>query len=201
MPDRNLQPLLHDLISTVRAPTSVLCEPSGQIRAVGVQGMFHADVRVLSRAELSLDGRSVEPVANSPVGVGATAFVGLARWLGDPGPDPTVRVTRLRRLVQDGLDETITVTSTAAAPVSTVVSLEVDADLAPIAAVKAGRASTDVTRDGLTWSSTGGVTVTVSSDSGAEGDSPELRWSVTVEPRSSVSVTWRLRVCDPAALV
>ncbi|HEV7707988.1 MAG TPA: glycogen debranching N-terminal domain-containing protein, partial [Asanoa sp.] len=199
MPDRNLQPLLHDLISTVRAPASVLCEPSGQIRAVGVQGMFHADVRVLSRAELSLDDRTVEPVANSPVGVGATAFVGLARWLGDPGPDPTVRVTRLRRLVPDGLDETITVTSTAAEPVSTVVSLAVDADLAPIAAVKAGRAAADVTRDGLTWSSPDGVTATVSGDD--TDDPARLRWSITVEPRSSVSVTWRLRVSDPAALV
>ncbi|MEV4622906.1 glycogen debranching N-terminal domain-containing protein [Asanoa sp. NPDC049573] len=198
MPDRNLQPLLHDLISTVRAPASVLCEPSGQIRAVGVQGMFYADVRVLSRAELSLDGRSVEPVANSPVGVGATAFVGLARWLGDPGPDPTVRVTRLRRLVHDGLDETITVTSTAATTVSTVVSLDLDADLVPIAAVKAGHAAAAVTRDGLTWSSAGGVTVTVTGD---DTDGDALRWSVTVEPRSSVSVTWRLRVSDPAALV
>jgi glycogen debranching enzyme len=199
VPDRNLQPLLHDLISTVRAPASVLCEPSGQIRAVGVQGMFHADVRVLSRAELTLDDRTVEPVANSPVGVGATAFVGLARWLGDPGPDPTVRVTRLRRLVPDGLDETITVTSTAAESVSTVVSLAVDADLAPIAAVKAGRAAADVTRDGLTWSSPDGVTATVSGDD--TDDPARLRWSITVEPRSSVSVTWRLRVSDPAALV
>ncbi|MEV4532273.1 glycogen debranching N-terminal domain-containing protein [Asanoa sp. NPDC049518] len=202
MPDRNLQPLLHDLISTVRAPASVLCEPSGQIRAVGVQGMFHADVRVLSRAELLLDGRSVEPVANSPLGPGATAFVGLARWLGDDGPDPTVRVTRERRLVPTGLDETITVTSTAAAPVSTSASLALDADLAPISPVKSGRAVVDpaVVRSGLTWSA-GDVSVTVTAPGAVVDDDGTVRWSLTVAPRTSVSVSWQLRVSDPAALV
>ncbi|GIF50058.1 glycogen debranching enzyme [Asanoa ferruginea] len=201
MPDRNLQPLLHDLISTVRAPASVLCEPSGQIRAVGVQGMFHADVRVLSRAELSLDGRSVVPVANSPIGVGATAFVGLARWLGDPGPDPTVRVTRTRRLVPEGLDETITVTSTAAEPVSTVVSLAVDADLAPISPVKAGKtAAVDVRRSGLTWSA-GDLSVAVTASADATVHDDTVSWAVTVAPHTSVAVSWQLRVTDPAALV
>jgi len=202
VPDRNLQPLLHDLISTVRAPASVLCEPSGQIRAVGVQGMFHADVRVLNRAELLLDGRSVESVANSPLGPGATAFVGLARWLGDPGPDPTVRVTRERRLVPAGLDETITVTSTAAEAVSTEVSLVVDADLAPISPVKAGRAAatSGVVRSGLTWSA-GGVSVTVTAPGAAVDADGTLRWPVTVAPRTSVTMSWQLRVADPAALV
>ncbi|MEV0718310.1 glycogen debranching N-terminal domain-containing protein [Asanoa sp. NPDC050611] len=200
MPDRNLQPLLHDLVSTVRAPASVLCEPSGQIRAVGVQGMFHADVRVLSRAELLLDGRSVESVATSPLGPGATAFVGLARWLGDPGPDPTVRVTRERRLVPSGLDETVTVTSTAASPISTDLTLALDADLAPISPVKSGRAvSNRATRSGLRWSA-GDVSVTVTAD-GATADDDTLRWSLTVPPRSSVTVSWRLRVADPVALV
>jgi glycogen debranching enzyme len=199
VPHRNLQPLLHDLISTVRAPASVLCEPSGQIRAVGVQGMFHADVRVLSRAELTLDGRTVESVATSPLGPGATAFVGLARWLGDPGPDPTVRVTRVRRLVSSGLDETITLTSTASDPVTTVVALAVDCDLAPIATVKAGRAGAhQVSRSGLTWSS-GGTSVSVTGDAEVAGDG--LRWSVTIAPRSSVTLDWRVRVSDPAALV
>jgi glycogen debranching enzyme len=202
VPDRNLQPLLHDLVSTVRAPASVLCEPSGQIRAVGVQGMFHADVRVLSRAELLLDGRSVDSVATSPLGPGATAFVGLARWLGDTGPDATVRVTRERRLVPAGLDETITITSTAAAPVSTEVSLALDADLAPLAPVKAGRGSTPagLVRSGLTWAA-GDLSVTVTAPGATTGDDGTLRWPVTVAPRTSVSVSWHLRVSDPAALV
>ncbi|GIF77620.1 amylo-alpha-1,6-glucosidase [Asanoa siamensis] len=200
MPDRNLQPLLHDLISTVRAPASVLSEPSGQIRAVGVQGMFHADVRVLSRAELSLDGRSVESVATSPLGPGATAFVGLARWLGDSGPDPTVRVTRERRLVPTGLDETITVTSTAAQPVTTELSLALDADLAPISPVKSGRAvERRAERSGLRWAA-GDVSVTVTADGATHDDDGTLRWPVTVPPRSSVTVSWRLRVSDAAAL-
>ncbi|GAA1854521.1 glycogen debranching N-terminal domain-containing protein [Asanoa iriomotensis] len=167
-----------------------------------MQGMFHADVRVLSRAELLLDGRSVESVATSPLGPGATAFVGLARWLGDPGPDPTVRVTRERRLMPAGLDETITITSTAAEPVTTEVALALDADLAPIAPVKAGRAvdAAGVTRSGLTWSA-GDLSVAVTASFGATVQDATLRWPVTVAPRTSVTVSWQLRVDDQAALV
>ncbi|WP_143162586.1 glycogen debranching N-terminal domain-containing protein, partial [Couchioplanes caeruleus] len=45
-----MQPLLHDLVVTVAAPLSALSGTDGQIRAAGVQGAFHADVRVLSEA-------------------------------------------------------------------------------------------------------------------------------------------------------
>ena len=47
-----LQPLLHDLVATVHGTTSALSGGDGQIRASGVQGVFHADSRVLSEALL-----------------------------------------------------------------------------------------------------------------------------------------------------
>ena len=55
MTNRYLQPLLHDLVGVVLAPTSTLSGQDGQIRPAGVQGVFHADARVLSRAELLVD--------------------------------------------------------------------------------------------------------------------------------------------------
>ena len=54
-PERRLQPLLHDLAPTVLAPTCALGGPDGQLRAAGVQGVFHADTRVLSQALLRVD--------------------------------------------------------------------------------------------------------------------------------------------------
>ena len=102
-------PLLHDLVSTVRAPGSALSGPDGQIRPVGVQGVFHADVRVLTGRVLRVDDREPDAVGARPGGPGVTSFVALARWLGDRGPDPTVRVTATRRMAPAGLEETVTV--------------------------------------------------------------------------------------------
>jgi len=51
-----VQPLLHDLVVAVAAPTAALSGADGQIRAVGVQDVFHADVRVLAEAVRSGDG-------------------------------------------------------------------------------------------------------------------------------------------------
>jgi hypothetical protein len=94
-----LQPLLHDLVATVAAPTTALAGPDGQIRAAGVQGAFHADARVLSEAVLRLDGRETEPIGHANAGAGTTHFVSLARWLGGPGPDPSVQIERTRPAV------------------------------------------------------------------------------------------------------
>ena len=60
MTERHLQPLLHELVGVVLAPTSALGDTAGQIRPLGVQGVFHADARVLSRAELRVDDREPE---------------------------------------------------------------------------------------------------------------------------------------------
>ncbi|MEH1013803.1 glycogen debranching N-terminal domain-containing protein [Micromonospora sp. CPCC 206060] len=169
MTDRALQPLLHDLVSVVRAPTSALSDAAGQIRPAGVQGVFHADNRVLSRAELRVDGREPEAVAAAPDGPHAARFVGLVRWLGDPSPDPTVRIERLRRLTPRGIDEELHLVSTAAVPVRATVTLDLDCDLAPIEVVKSGSpappAPVPVSRSGgFRWAADG-TTVTVTAES------------------------------------
>ena len=53
------QPFLHELVACVRAPTCVLSGADGQIRHLGAQGMFHADVRHLAELVVAVDG--VEP--------------------------------------------------------------------------------------------------------------------------------------------
>ncbi len=135
---RRLQPLLHDLVPTVAAPTSTLSGQDGQIRPAGVQGVFHADLRALSQAVLLLDGQEPEPVTHGHTGPGCARFTGLARWLGDSGADPTVRVDRIRRTEPGLLAEEIEIVSTAAVPVRTRVTLELACDASPIDVVKRG---------------------------------------------------------------
>ncbi|WP_308120735.1 glycogen debranching N-terminal domain-containing protein [Paractinoplanes bogorensis] len=168
---------------TLAAPTSALSGPDGQIRAAGVQGVFHADRRVLSLAVLHLDGREPEPIGHAQAGPGATRFVSLARWLGNPGPDPTVRVDRLRRVRPGGLDETITLSSTASSPVTASFMLSTASDLAPIDAVKSGS---------VDFSDKSDFPVRITGD---------LHRTVTIPPGGSVVLQWSLDVDDPHAVM
>ncbi|MBI4940713.1 MAG: hypothetical protein HY830_08200, partial [Actinobacteria bacterium] len=66
MPPR--QPLLHDLEVTLAAPTVVLAAPDGDLDAsapgAGVQGVFHADMRVVSLLRVTVapvPARAAEP--------------------------------------------------------------------------------------------------------------------------------------------
>jgi glycogen debranching enzyme len=200
-----LQPLLHDLVVTLAAPTTAVAGPDGQIRAAGVQGAYHADVRVLSEAVLRLDGRETEPIGHANTGAGTTQFVSLARWLGNPGPDPTLRVERTRTVTPGRIDEHITLASDASAPVSTTVTVDLAADLAPIEAVKTGTPATPVAArraaDGiLTWERDD-ITVTVTAEHADTTDTGRLSWAVTLGPGAGTTLTFTVRATDPAAVV
>ncbi|HEY1616141.1 MAG TPA: glycogen debranching N-terminal domain-containing protein [Streptosporangiaceae bacterium] len=132
------QPWLHDLVTALRAPTAALSERSGQIRSVGAQGVLHADARVLSVAVLAIGGAEPVPVSSGLLDAGRALFIGIARELGDPGPDPTVRVERERTVTAGHLRERITVSSAAAAAIDTEVTLRLSADLASISEIKSG---------------------------------------------------------------
>ncbi|WP_406315601.1 amylo-alpha-1,6-glucosidase [Streptosporangium sp. NBC_01639] len=210
LPAHRLQPLLHDLVSAVMAPTTALSGDDGQIRPIGVQGLFHADSRALSQARLEVDGREPETVGHAPQGPGGARFVALARWLGDPSADPTVRINRVRQVVPGGMSEHIEVVSTASLPVITTVTVDLGCDFAPIEVVKSGGETRPAVAaygapGELSWSS-GGIRVTVTgTDARAEtlesAHAARLCWSVTLEPRSRVTLRWDVAVHDQEAVV
>ncbi|MFJ2033080.1 glycogen debranching N-terminal domain-containing protein [Streptosporangium sp. NPDC087985] len=205
-----LQPLLHDLVSAVMAPTTALSSDDGQIRPAGVQGLFHADSRALSQARLEIDGREPEAVGYAPQGAGGARFAALARWLGDPSPDPTVRIHRIRQVVPGGMNEHIEIVSTSSRPVTATVTIDLSCDFAPIEVVKSGGDTTPAVAAGgapgeLSWSS-GGIRVTVTgTDARAETAGSErtarLHWPVALEPRGRVTLRWDVAVHDPEAVV
>ncbi|HUR01977.1 MAG TPA: glycogen debranching N-terminal domain-containing protein, partial [Nonomuraea sp.] len=133
-----LQPLLHDLVSTVLAPTTALSGTDGQIRAAGAQGLFHADARALSQVMLAVDGWEPEAVGHAAQAAGRTRFVSLVRRLGDPIADPTVRVDRTREVAPGRMAELIEIASTATRPVTATVTVDLSCDFAPIELVKSG---------------------------------------------------------------
>ncbi|SEH02083.1 N-terminal domain of (some) glycogen debranching enzymes [Nonomuraea solani] len=204
-----LQPLLHDLVSTVMAPASALSGADGQIRQSGVQGLFRADRRVLSLARLLIDEHEPEAAGHAAAGAGRSRFVSLARRLGDRGTaDPTVRVTRVRELTPYGMEESVEIVSTASVPVNATVTIELACDFAPIEAVKSGRATgvavaADPSGEGrLSWRSERiRVTVTAPGAQVLTGKSPRLSWEIALPPRGRTTLTWALAVDDPAAVV
>ncbi|MQA79765.1 MAG: amylo-alpha-1,6-glucosidase [Streptosporangiales bacterium] len=188
------QPFLHDLSVSLRAPTVVLSGRDGQVRRGGVQGAFHADIRVLAYARVLVGGCEPDPLVVHDGGPGEVTYVGIVRDLGDSGGDPTVRLTRRRTIEADGLTEEIELSSTAAVAVATEVRLAVATDLAAMAVVRGGGAAPDVAPDvlpdGFGW---------------AAGDDDAVRVELTGEGAAvdagEVVLRWRLRVADPGRVV
>jgi hypothetical protein len=176
-----VQPLLHDLVAAVAAPSGLLCGRDGQIREAGVQGLFHADRRVLSRAVLRVDGHEPESIGYAPAGPGSAVFVGLLRHVGGPG----LRVDRVRRLMPYGMNEEIRIVSSHDTTVKATVTVDAAGDDAPVELVRAGAAAPDASA----WPD--GVTVTPA----------RLSWPVTLAPGESVTLRWRLDLAHRPAVV
>jgi glycogen debranching enzyme len=197
MTDR--QPLLHDLAVTLHAPTVCLSGADGQIRDTGTQGVLTADVRVLGRAVVTVDGSEPEPVAHGVDGASREHFVGLLRDLGDPGPDPTVWLRRDRTVRADGIDEEFTLVNRSDRAVAVELAVVVGADLAAVETIKSGGSGTPVHTDGTGWSGPG-VRVAVDAP-GSSTDGARLSWHVVVAGRSAGSRGYSLTVHDEGAVV
>jgi glycogen debranching enzyme len=205
-----LQPLLHDLVSTVLAPTTALSGTDGQIMAAGVQGLFHADARALSQVKLAVDGREPEAVGHAAQAAGRTRFVSLLRWLGDPIADPTVRVDRTREVTPGRMAELIEIASTATRPVTATVTLDLSCDFASIELVKAGGSASPATvtpassAEGacLEWRS-GRIRVRATAENATAEPRPEgrFRWEIALAPGERVTLRWAVVIDDPEAVV
>ncbi|GAB3242683.1 glycogen debranching N-terminal domain-containing protein [Kineosporia babensis] len=134
-----VQPWLHDLVTTLCAPTTALCEPSGQIRGLGAQGVSHCDIRVLSRALLRVDGEEPTLVGGGAVSAGVARFVSVSR-----ATDDAARIARTRTVRAGWVEEEITLSSVAEKPISLLVTLELATDLARVEAFRSGRPTQDI---------------------------------------------------------
>ena len=207
MADVARQPALHDLVTCLAGPTAVLSGPDGQVRARGAHGAYVADVRVISRAEVAVDGSEPEPVAAVPAGPAGAEFVSMVRTLGDDIADPTVWVRRSRIATPTGCAETITLVNVTTGPVSTTIDVALSGDLADIETVKVGAAGVPApfhaaARGFLLRGAGLAAHITADgADASVTADGGLLRWHVTAPARGRASVGWSVRVDDPDAVV
>lgn len=143
------QPALHDLDCLVRAQCCALSDPSGQILASGVQGVFVGDRRALSTLTVVADGEQPTPLSATKLGSDAMEYVSALRQFDDTHSGPEVLLRRSRIVRPDGITEHLTVESYASRDIDLTLHLEVNTDLADIAEVKAGVIPEPATRNVL----------------------------------------------------
>ncbi len=179
----------------------------GQIRPVGAQGIFVADLRALAEAIVRFDDAEADAIATSPAGPGGAEFVSVIRSLGDPSPDPSVWLRRRRTADVAGMLESLTLVNRSASEVRTLVSLRLASDLLEMDRVKAGRRGTptppELTASGVRFG-TERLTVEIACPAARidlDGSGVAAEWPLVVGPRSEVTVTWSLAVRDRDAVV
>ena len=205
-----LQPLLHELTTCVSAPTIALSAGDGQIRATGAQGLFSADIRVLSRAELTVQDRLLEPIGSALIGADTAEFLAVLRSV-QRNPDPQVWLRRRRRARPDGLDEQLHLVNHCAEDIDVVFELAVAADLLDMETVKGGRSGPGAAGSRPVRVAAGSllfaapqVSATITCpgadiEIGARG--AVLRWRVLAPARTTATVNWSLDVVDTGAVV
>jgi glycogen debranching enzyme len=171
--------------------------PTGDVVPGTSQGLFVRDTRVLSRWELRLDGEAPRPLAVSSPDAYTARFV--LRGRPEPGlADSTLLVVR-DRTVDDGLQETLTLTNLAAEPADLTIAIHVGADFADLFAVKDGRPV-----DAAAGAEVGTGTLVLSSVDGSRGlelraggeplvTSGSLVWRTVIAARSSWTATVLMR--------
>ncbi|HEY9372241.1 glycogen debranching N-terminal domain-containing protein [Streptomyces sp.] len=190
-------PALHSALVGVALPWLVFSAEHGQLTGDGLDGVYHAGRRLLSRCVLRVYGREPVAVQGRLAAADQARFVGVLRTPGDSGPDPGLTVERTRGA--DGT-ERITLRSAAGRPLRLPVELALGTDLADLGAVAAGRPgpelSAGVHAAGLRWSGPDGRYATVTADPppmDALAVAGLLRWDLELAPGASRTIELRVR--------
>jgi glycogen debranching enzyme len=178
---QSAQPAVHEHITCVAAPAIWLSPPSGQV-AGGVDGLYVAERRVLSRLVVTVNGREPEPVEARPHGANGARFTASAGALS---------VERVRVAAPDGGTERITLRNTGDVPAAAALRIAAAGDLASISAVRSGGDPGLPERpleDGTEWAGPDGHRVRLDGRTSAD---------VTLAPGESFTTAVTVRATPP----
>jgi glycogen debranching enzyme len=203
------QPLLHQSVIALRAPTQAWSAPDGSMGTGAIDGVFLGDTRVLSGLSLTVDGRPGEHLATTTIDASTVRFDALLRALDDPATaDPDVRMRLTRTVRPDGVAHRVELTSRRLIGLTTAVRVDLAADLTGMTAIKSGVAgnASAVPRaraDGAEWGD--GTVAAALSAPGAEvsldGSRIRLDWTVSVPAGGTAVVEFDLNATDASAVV
>lgn len=219
------QPLLHDSVVALSAPTQVWSAADGRMHAP-IHGVYHSETRVLRGLELTVDGEPLEPIAHGARSATQVSFSGLARGVDDGSADPRVRVDIVRTAEPGVVSDALVLSTALAEPLTVTLRIVLTPDFQELPVVKSGRGGGGdaffVEESGLSDADTGGDGVrlvggTVTAElsalpavgpvsapamdmDDATGDI-HLAWTLALPPRGSAELGWRIEMRDTAAVV
>lgn len=178
----------HGLVTLVEGGTFCVGGRSGDIHPGRSEGLFFLDTRLLSRLELLVDGRSIEPLSIQVEDPFSAVHIGRAKPIRGEADDP-VAVTR-RRYVGRGMRDDLEIHNYGISASEHEVSIRTDADFANLFAVKAGLADPGLKRtvtldDGMLQFAAG---------SGEDAQRVWVRFDPEPDTAEDGTVTWRIQL-------
>ncbi|MEU9417541.1 glycogen debranching N-terminal domain-containing protein [Streptomyces sp. NPDC048272] len=187
-------PPVHGAVICLAAPCLAISPEHGQLTGRGIDGVYRAGLRLLSRCVLRVGGRDPVAVQGRSLGADRAAFTATVRTGAESSPDPDIGVERVRHA--DGT-ERITLRSYASRSLRLPVELALGTDLAELAAIAAGRAGPElpaaVHAAGLRWS-TGDTQAVVTAEPAPDdalASSGLLRWQLELGPGEARTIELR----------
>lgn len=214
------QPFLHRTSHLFAGVTQAWSGLDGQVRAeTGFAGFFHSDVRVLSRAVLTVAGEEPELLACEQVASGQARFTYAVRSIDtDEIADPLVQLVRTRTVRAGTVEEELTVSSQSRFVSRGRLVVELACDLAGMDASKAGAGAAravapthDVvgrwvwadaaTTSALHHSAELRTEVGPADGPASDDDAVRLVWDLDLPPGETRTATWRIEAHDTRAVV
>jgi glycogen debranching enzyme len=223
-----LQPLLHDAVVVLAAPTQAWSAADG-VMSAGIHGLYHCDTRVFRSVALSVDGTAPEHLSAATTNASSVTFTSLARTIDDSSADPRVRVDATRTVRDGVMRESIVLCSALTYSISTTVVVDLYADFAPMQTVKAGMSvaearvaataapgTAEVIEDApVTIELTGTECCTLRQgaveavvealgaafDAAVQAGRVSLTWEITIPAKGQVTLGWSANLSDSAAVV
>jgi glycogen debranching enzyme-like protein/mannosylglycerate hydrolase MGH1-like protein len=206
------QPYVHDLATVFAAPTQVLSRPDGEIAAPAgepsAQGVIHADVRVLNRATVTIDGQPGEHLATT-LDAAEARFTSVLRHVGvglSTSSDPQVRLDRLRKVGPGLLTETLTLSSVLPVDLEVLAAVELASDARSMAAIRVGtpmlprQFEAEPSGDELSWW-LGDILATILApgaklELAADGCLLTVSWLATLPAGGQLALSWQVAITD-----
>jgi glycogen debranching enzyme len=209
------QPFLHDLITVLAAPTQLLSQRTGEIATSAdrptVQGVIHADVRVLSGLTVKVNGESAEHLATLSDG-NRVQFTFVLPNIGVDvvAADPQLRLDWFRLVEPGQLTETLMISSQLPRAVEVDIDVELSADFARLELIKVGQSTNPKpipvpAEDQLAWVEED-IAVSLAAEGATFQPSEDrsrliLQWHLAVPAHGEVSVQWQLNMRDTRSVV
>lgn len=213
------QPLLHDSVVALAAPTQAWSAADGRMHAP-IHGIYHSETRVIRGLDLTVEGEPLESLSSAVRGATQVSFSGLARGIDDGSADPRVRLDVVRTTEPGAVSDAVVLSTALAEPLTTTLRIVLTPDFQELPVVKSGRGGggdaffvEESDDDGGVHLAGGTVSAAVSATVGAGGSaSPEvlvddatgdihLVWRLTLPPRGAAELGWRIEMHDAAAVV